>query len=158
MHPRKLSVGDYSCSKKKVAWLAIKLPAKFCDAYIRQVMMVRLKSVPLRRSRRLGSSPILASISTVRSIMASVSWGFSVDLRPRRWIERRPGPLVVSLVVAVGSASNNDTADRPTHLQSTCQGVSERERNNFASVGGRVRNEDSPRNALKRLSNRENSE
>lgn len=48
---------NYSRSKKKVAWLAIRLPAKFCDAYIKQVMIVRLRSVPLKRSKRLGLPP-----------------------------------------------------------------------------------------------------
>ena len=93
-HPcLKMPPGSYSRSKKKVAWLAIRFPAKFCDAYIKQVMIVRLKSVPLTRSRRVGAPPKLASISTVRSIIASVSSTFSVDLRPSRSTERRASSL-----------------------------------------------------------------
>lgn len=85
-------------SKKNVAWLAIRLPAKFCEAYIKQVMVVRLRSVPLNKSSRVGVPPSLASISTVRSIMASFSLWFSVEL-PRRCRERRASsvrPLRVS--------------------------------------------------------------
>lgn len=79
---------EYLRSKKNVAWFAMRLPAKFCEAYIKQVMVVRLRSVPLNRSSRLGVPPNLASISTVRSIMASFSPWFSEEF-PRRCRERR---------------------------------------------------------------------
>ena len=83
----------YLRSKKKVAWLAIKLPAKFCDAYIKQIIIVRRKSVPLKRSRIPGLPPIWASISTVRCTMANVCWAFSGSPVPRRLMERRASSL-----------------------------------------------------------------
>lgn len=56
-------------------------------------MAVRLKPVPLKRSSSVGVPPNFFSISTVRSIMASVCWEFCGDLLPRHWIERRASCL-----------------------------------------------------------------
>jgi hypothetical protein len=56
---------------------------------MKQMISVRLKSVPLTRSKREGAPPSLASISTVRSNIANVSWSLWADLLPRRWMERR---------------------------------------------------------------------
>ena len=38
--------------------MAIKFPARFCEAYIKQMIRVRLKSVPLKRSSSVGFPPI----------------------------------------------------------------------------------------------------
>lgn len=56
-------------------------------------MVVRRKSVPLKRSRIVGAPPICFSISTVRSIMANVFAEFCPDLPPRRSMERRASSL-----------------------------------------------------------------
>ena len=69
-----------------------------------------------------------------------------------------PSPLIVSLVVAVGGGGDNDSSDRPTHLQSSRTGTSKGERNNLGSVGGGVRNEQTPRDTFQRLSDRKDGE
>lgn len=56
-------------------------------------MVVRRKSVPLKRSRIVGAPPICFSISTVRSIMANVFAEFCPDLPPRRSMDRRASSL-----------------------------------------------------------------
>ena len=47
-----------------------------------------------------------------------------------------PGPLIISLIVGVRGGGDNDTTDRPAHLQSSRTGPSKDERNDLASVGG----------------------
>jgi len=55
--------------KNKVAQLAIRCP-KSCEAYIKHVMVVWRRSVPLKRSIENHVPPIGASISRICSIMA----------------------------------------------------------------------------------------
>ena len=67
-----------------------------------------------------------------------------------------PSPLVVSFVVTISGGGDNDPTNRPAHLQSSCAGTSEDERDNLAGVGGAVRNEESPRDAFQGLSDHKN--
>jgi hypothetical protein len=168
-------------------------------------MIVRRKSVPLKRSRSVGAPPICFSISTVRSIIASVFAEFCPDLPPRRSMDRRasslrprrmshhgdsgamkmrtkrgvwknqylrllnlklkthgedplkckghsPSPLVVTFVITKGSSRDNDRADRPGHLESSCAGASEGEGDNLASICWGVCDEETPRNTFQGLS------
>lgn len=55
-----------------------------------------------------------------------------------------PGPLVISLVVAICGAGDNNLTDGPTHLQSRSAGASKGERDDFAGVGRGVGDEEAP--------------
>jgi hypothetical protein len=59
-----------------------------------------------------------------------------------------PRPLITTLIIAISGPGDNDSSDRPTHLQSSRAGTSKGERNNLASVGGGVRNKESPRDTF----------
>jgi hypothetical protein len=67
-----------------------------------------------------------------------------------------PRPLVVSFVVAICGSSNNNATNRPGHLQASCAGTSEGDRDDLTSIGRCVRNEESPGDAFERLSNGKN--
>jgi hypothetical protein len=104
-----------SRSKKKVAWLAIRFPAKFCDAYIKHTMTVRRKSVPLQRSSRLGSPPICRSISAVRSRVANVCRDCSsvCPIAPRRLID-----LKASSLRPLRTSHHGDSGERKMRIRS----------------------------------------
>jgi hypothetical protein len=67
-----------------------------------------------------------------------------------------PCPFIVSLVVSVGGGSDDNSTNRPTHLKSGCAGAAKDERNNLTGIGGRIGNEQSPRDAFKCLSDNKN--
>ena len=70
-----------------------------------------------------------------------------------------PSPLILVFAdCSIGGAGDNDTTDRPAHLKSSSAGTSKGERNNLAGVGRGVRNEESPRDTFKRLSDHKDGE
>jgi hypothetical protein len=69
-----------------------------------------------------------------------------------------PGPLIGPLVEAIGSAGDDDAADRPGHLQRRCTSATEDERDDFGCVRRRVGNEQAPGNALESLTDDEKGE
>lgn len=99
---------------------------------------------------------------TMRGVCMKVM-SASVDQRRTGWAayredplqgERRtPSPFIITLVVAKSSASNDDGANGPGHLQSSSAGTSKGERNDLGCVGGTNGNEESPRDTLQCLSN-----
>jgi hypothetical protein len=69
-----------------------------------------------------------------------------------------PCPLIVALVVLVSGGCDDDTTNRPTHLQCSCTGTTKDKRNNLTGVGRRVCDEQSPWYTFKRLSDDEDLE
>lgn len=69
-----------------------------------------------------------------------------------------PGPFIVPLVEGVGGTANNNATNRPTHLERTGAGTTESQGHDLTGVGGRVRNEESPRDTFEGLSDHENFE
>lgn len=84
--------------------------------------------------------------------------GVTYGENPLQGKRHAPSPLVVALIVTIGGGSDNDRTNRPTHLQSSSAGTSESKGNNLACVGGRVGNEDAPRDTLQGLSDGEEGE
>jgi len=61
------------------------------------------------------------------------------------------GAGALDTVVTVGDGTNDDTANRPEHLQHLCSGCSQLYRYDLAAVCWSVGNEDAPWQALKKL-------
>lgn len=69
-----------------------------------------------------------------------------------------PGPLVVEPVVGIRRAGDDDGPDGPAHLQGGRAGSAQGQRRNLAGVGGRVGNEEAPRDAFQGLTDDEEGE
>jgi hypothetical protein len=67
-----------------------------------------------------------------------------------------PSPLIGSLIEGIRNGSNDNTSDGPAHLKGSGSGASKGKRHNLAGIGRGVGDENTPRNALKSLSNHEN--
>ena len=85
-------------------------------------------------------------------------WGETHGKDPLQGQGDSPSPLIVALVVGIGSASDDDRSDRPTHLQSCRAGTSEGKRDNFGGVGGCVGDEETPWHTFQCLSNNKKGE